>query len=265
MFNKLVVSTSERRGKRTTRFFFGTSIVYLIVIAGGLAASVFFADPKLADSNNRTAIIITPTPPRMLGSTRRESRNQPSQPAPRQDLNNVSRLEDILAKPQSAQTPAKPFAPPGLDQGKSIGDGFGDPNGVRDGLPLDVAVPVGHTNTIDPPRPPDPPKPQAQSRAIEPDRPVRLASTVLQGKAIARRTPEYPQIARQARLQGSVSVEVMIAPDGRVESARAVSGHPVFAKAAVDSTYGWRFEPTLLNGTAVRVTGIIVFNFRLSE
>ena len=265
MFNKLILSTNERRGKRTTRFFFGTSIIYLIVIASGLAISVFFAAPKMADSNNRIGIMITPAPPPMLGSPKRESHNQSSQAPPRQDLNNVSRLEDILAKPHPAQTPARPFAPPGLDQGRGISDGFGDPNGVRDGVPLDFAVPVGHTNTIDPPKPPDPPRPQTQSRAVEPDRPVRLPSTVLQGKAIARRTPEYPSIAKQARLQGSVSVEVMIAPDGRVESARAVSGHPIFAKAAVESAYGWRFEPTLLNGTAVRVTGIIVFNFRLSE
>ena len=265
MFNKLVVSTSERRSKRTTRFFFVTSIIYLMVIASGLAISVFFADPKLADSSNRIGIMITPAPPIADGSRKHESHNQPSQVSPRQDLNNVSRLEDILAKPQSTQTPVRPFGPPSLDQGRGIGDGFGDPNGVKDGLPVDVAVPVGHSNTIDPPKPPDPPRQQAQSRAIESDKPMRLPSTVLQGKAIARRTPEYPRLAKQVGLQGSVSVEVMIAPDGRVESARAVSGHPMFAKAAVDSAYGWRFEPTLLNGTPVRVTGIIVFNFRLSE
>ncbi|HEX8184889.1 MAG TPA: energy transducer TonB, partial [Blastocatellia bacterium] len=141
--------------------------------------------------------------------------------------------------------------------------GFGDPNGVRDGLPQDISVPAAHANATDPPRPLDPPRPQAQSRAIEPDRPVRLSSTVLQGKAVVRRAPEYPPLAKQARLQGSVSVEVMIGPDGRVESARAVSGHPMLAKAAVDSAAAWRFEPTLLNGTPVRVTGIITFNFKL--
>jgi protein TonB len=45
---------------------------------------------------------------------------------------------------------------------------------------------------------------------------------------------------------------------------RAVSGHPLFIRAAVDSAYGWRFEPTLLNGAPVRVTGIVTFNFRLN-
>jgi protein TonB len=90
-----------------------------------------------------------------------------------------------------------------------------------------------------------------------------LTSTVLQGKAIERRTPAYPALARQIHLSGSVSVEVMISLDGRVEAARAVSGHPLLVAAAIEAARGWRFEPTLLNGTPVRVTGVIVFNFTM--
>ncbi|HST22484.1 MAG TPA: energy transducer TonB, partial [Blastocatellia bacterium] len=99
----------------------------------------------------------------------------------------------------------------------------------------------------------------------EDNRPLRLPSTVLQGKAIVRNTPAYPITAKQARLEGSVSVEVIISPDGRVESARAVSGHALFKAASVTAATGWRFQPTLLNGTPVQVTGVIVFNFKLNE
>jgi protein TonB len=88
---------------------------------------------------------------------------------------------------------------------------------------------------------------------------------VLQGKAIERRTPIYPPLARQIHLQGDVSVEVIISPDGRVESARVVSGHPMFAQYAREAALGWRFEPTFLNGVAVRVTGVITFAFKLNE
>ena len=66
-------------------------------------------------------------------------------------------------------------------------------------------------------------------------------------------------------MQGEVAVEVIISPEGRVESARAVSGHPMLMAAALDAAHGWRFEPTLLNGVAVRVTGVITFVFKLND
>jgi TonB family protein len=94
---------------------------------------------------------------------------------------------------------------------------------------------------------------------------MRITSNVLQGKAIDRRTPSYPPLARQIRLQGDVSVEVIISPEGRVESARVVSGHPMFAPYAREAALGWRFEPTLLNDVPVRVTGVITFVFKLNE
>jgi protein TonB len=94
---------------------------------------------------------------------------------------------------------------------------------------------------------------------------VRIPSSILQGKAIERLKPIYPIIAKQMGLQGDVSIEVMIAPDGHVESARVVSGHPVLAGKAREAALGWRFQPTLLNQVPVRVTGVIVFVFKLSE
>ena len=132
------------------------------------------------------------------------------------------------------------------------------------GIDLNLPVSEGHGNSAPPPKPLDPPAPAAQVKPVD-NRPVRLPSTVLQGKALVRRTPDYPIIAKQARLEGSVSIEVIISPDGRVESARAGSGHAILRTAAVSAATGWRFQPTLLNGVAVQVTGVIVFNFKLNE
>lgn len=129
-------------------------------------------------------------------------------------------------------------------------------------------VPFGAEGGVEPPPKPDPvpqqPKPVAQTTVVE-NKPLRISSIVLQGKAITRVTPPYPVIARQIRLQGEVSVEVMISPEGRVESARVVSGHPMFAPVAKEAALGWRFGPTILNGVPVRVTGVIVFVFRFNE
>ena len=71
-------------------------------------------------------------------------------------------------------------------------------------------------------------------------------------------------MAIQVKIEGSVSVEVVISPEGRVEAARAVSGHPLLKPAAVEAARLWRFQPTLLNNSPVRVTGIITFVFKLN-
>jgi periplasmic protein TonB len=113
-----------------------------------------------------------------------------------------------------------------------------------------------------PPRPPDPPAPQP--RAAD-NKPLPLSSRVLHGKAIERVVPSYPELPKRIRLQGEVSVEVIISPDGRVESARVVSGHPMLLQAALDAARRWRFDPTSLNGVPVRVTGVITFVFKLNE
>ena len=88
---------------------------------------------------------------------------------------------------------------------------------------------------------------------------------MLQGKAIQRVVPTYPELAKRIRLQGDVSVEVIISPEGRVESAREVQGHPMFVGAALDAARRWRFGPTFLNGVPVRVTGVITFVFKLGD
>ena len=93
---------------------------------------------------------------------------------------------------------------------------------------------------------------------------VKLPSQVLTGKAIVRKSPEYPPMAKQIRLAGSISVEIVISTDGRVEAARALNGHPLLMKASVEAARGWQFQPTMLNGVPVRVTGVITFDFTLN-
>jgi len=92
-----------------------------------------------------------------------------------------------------------------------------------------------------------------------------VSSVVLQGKAIVRVVPIYPELPKRIHLQGEVSLEVIISPEGRVESARAVNGHPMLVSSAREAARSWRFEPTFLNGVAVRVTGVITFVFKLND
>lgn len=55
--------------------------------------------------------------------------------------------------------------------------------------------------------------------------------------------PVYPELARKMGLKGVVRVEVMISAAGKIESAKAVGGHPVLAESAVMAVKGWKFLP----------------------
>jgi protein TonB len=171
-------------------------------------------------------------------------------------------LDEIAAHQTAGRPPVLPTIP---YVGDNEGVQGGLENGVVGGMRNVGAVAGGEKEDNAPPRPdPTKPRPAAQTTVTD-SRPVRLISTVLQGKAIARPKPNYPPLARQMRLQGDVSVEVIVSPDGRVEAARVISGHPMFAQCAREAALGWRFEPTILNGVPVRVTGVITFVFKMNE
>jgi TonB family protein len=66
----------------------------------------------------------------------------------------------------------------------------------------------------------------------------------------------YPELARKMRISGKVKIELMIAADGHVKSARAVGGHPVLVQSCLDSVKDWKFE-----SAPEESTQIIEFNF----
>src|ERR1700687_5002865 len=55
--------------------------------------------------------------------------------------------------------------------------------------------------------------------------------------------PQFSELARRMNLSGRVKIELDIAPDGRVKSARAVGGHPVLVQSCLDAVKDWKFEP----------------------
>lgn len=75
-------------------------------------------------------------------------------------------------------------------------------------------------------------------------------------RAKSRVDPVYPELARKMNITGTVKIEVVVAPNGTVKSARIVGGHPVLAGAALDAAKKWRFDPA-----PAESTGIIDFRF----
>ena len=59
--------------------------------------------------------------------------------------------------------------------------------------------------------------------------------------------PAYPQVARAARISGTVKVQVTV-KDGEVVETRVKSGHPILARSALENIQSWRFYK-LVNAT----------------
>ena len=60
-------------------------------------------------------------------------------------------------------------------------------------------------------------------------------------KVKTRVSPVYPDLAKRMSVTGKVKVEVVIAPDGRVKSTRAIGGHPLLVQSCLDAVKEWRF------------------------
>lgn len=101
--------------------------------------------------------------------------------------------------------------------------------------------------------------PTANSVAV----PGTISGGVLNGKATSLPKPAYPPAARAVRATGSVSVQVLVDEKGNVVTATAVSGHPLLKQAAVEAAKNAKFSPTMLSGKAVKVKGVLTFNFTL--
>ena len=60
-------------------------------------------------------------------------------------------------------------------------------------------------------------------------------------QVVSRVSPQYPSLARGMRLQGSVKVEAVVAPDGSAKTVAIRGGHPLLAQAAHDAVQKWKW------------------------
>jgi len=94
---------------------------------------------------------------------------------------------------------------------------------------------------------------------------VRVSSGVAQGLLIRQVKPQYPSLARQARVQGTVVLQAVIGKDGTVQDLHVVSGHPLLTGAAIAAARQWLYRPYYLNGEPVEVDTQINVIFTLAE
>jgi TonB family protein len=76
--------------------------------------------------------------------------------------------------------------------------------------------------------------------------------------------PEYPMLARQMRVQGSVILQALIGRDGMIQDLRVLSGPPILASAAREAVRQWHFKPHYVGAQPVETRASITVNFMIS-
>lgn len=265
MFANLIESNSHTREfKRRSSFFLVTTAAYALILFTAGIASIYAYDAQLEAQTSDLELLnwIPPVTPAV-----RPDRPEPSRRAPASTNN--GRISPQPVRPILYDDPSNPIkppdqistapnpippAPPNTKIGNYISDPITPPTSSTDcltcsGTSRDPVVKIEN----DTPPPPTPPKPKTET----------VTSRVLASKAINLPQPPYPPMARQIHVQGSVNVQILVDEQGKVISAQAVSGHPLLTSAAKEAAMRARFTPTLLNGQAVKVQGVITYNFVL--
>jgi protein TonB len=265
MFNNLVESSSHQEEmKRRGSFLLFTTITYAVLFAIAGVASIYAYDAHLSQQSTELTMLTfapvqpelpqPPSPPHSPSSGGSENSNvaQPVRPKLIDSVDNPTNVPRDVG----VMAPTVPPAPPNAVLGPASVDppGSGGPGGtgIGNSSENDMVRVLNDAGTPPPAPKPAPPK-------------VIRTSKVLNSQALYLPKPQYPPIARQVGAQGVVSVQVLIDEQGKVISAKVLSGNPMLAHAAQESAYQARFSPTIIGENPVKVSGVITYNFVLQR
>ena len=164
--------------------------------------------------------------------------------APRTIPKQIATIKDLPELPPPSEVPGVVGGLPG-----------GAPGGVIGGV-------IGALPKAAPPPPPPPQK--AAPPKVTPNR-IRVGGEVEAAKLIREVQPEYPVLAKETRIGGTVRLKAVIASDGKVQDLKLLSGQPLLVQAAMDAVKKWVYRPTYLNGKPVEVSTEVDVNFRLAS
>jgi periplasmic protein TonB len=215
------------------------SIVTLILNGAILAGLAIWPllHPEALPNNLMVALLVAPSPP------------PPPPPPPPPAAPKVQVHSELMNN--ELQAPSKiphvikqvtESAPPSMGVAGMEGMSGGSGNGVPGGL-------FGAVGTGPVVKAPPPQK-------------MKISSGVMNGNLLQKITPRYPEIARQARISGTVVLQATISKTGQIINLKVVSGPAMLQQAALEAVQQWRYRPYELNGEPVEVetTVNVVFN-----
>jgi len=223
MFEQTLIESNRtiqsNRGKSTIFSF----ILQLFIIGIVILIPLWFTEALPA--KELTTLLVAPPPPPP----------PPPPPAASAPVKHVAvKPEDTsaLKTPTSIPKQVKMVNEPTRQAPPSAVAGVvgGVPGGVPGGQPGGV---LGGVLSSTPASVPPPPKAQR----------VRVSQGVTQGLLMKKVQPQYPPLARQARIQGSVLLRALISKTGKIENLEVVSGHPMLTSPAIQAVKQWQYKP----------------------
>jgi protein TonB len=215
-----------------------------VSIAVHLAAVVLVFVVPLAAPIAVLSVPASPLPPFMKASA------IPPPPAPPQA---TSHRVAPSAASRAAPTVAPAAIVPEIEHA-IVPPAIADPFGVV-GAPVDTGGLGVAAKPIE--MPPSPPP--------HPARPVHAGELLVAPRKVVDVRPVYPEIARSARVEGTVILEAVLDRRGRVSQLRVTKSSPLLDQAAVDAVRQWQYSPTTLHGKSVEVLMTITVTFTLQQ
>ncbi len=282
MLDQLVESRSNTRENTRRTGFFATTFVVLVTLLLGLFVYSLFAKGYGLDTGDlELSALVAPVPvpeDEPPPPPEKEPEQKQVKAAPNADVRKevIMNMEETPKVPDTISVQKQTIPPrranvltvqgnTNLDANNAVASNYKGPVSTNNkGIEGSGGVPNGENQTgasAPPPPPPPPPAPPKPPPTPKPVVPKSISKGVINGSAISLPKPPYPPAAKAVRASGAVNVQVTISEDGSVISANAVSGHPLLRAAAAQAARSAKFAPTLLSGQAVKVTGVIVYNF----
>ena len=266
MFTNLVESSPHTKEfKRRGSFFLFTTATYVVLFVVTGVISIYAYDARLEEQSLELVTLVSPQDfapeperPPTPAEKPRETRDNNEQNIPSREIE-MARVDMPERPPDVISTTPNKHLPVPKSGIYTAGTDFdppsgGGPAGTSTGGGRQVVQPRQLVEIGEPPPAPEPPKV-----------PKIISKGVITGQATFLPQPAYPPLAKQMRIQGKVSVQVLIDENGRVVSATALDGHNFLVGAAQKAALQARFSPTKLSDQPVKVSGVITYDFKLTQ
>ncbi len=233
MFETLIETRLDRRSFWRPRIV-AFALALHVAVLGMMWLRHFFTIPSIPEPNSEVMFArFTPPPPPPAPAP-------PKPAAPKPVVKPQTPMPKELVQPE--KTPDVVPTTPAPEPEPSAASESGVEGGVEGGVPGGV---LG---------------------GVQSSEPLRVGGDVEPPEILQRLPkPEYPPVARHARIEGIVILEAVIRSDGTVGNIKILRDLPLgCGQAAVEAVRQWRFKPGTLKGVPVDVYYSLTVNFRLS-
>jgi len=279
MFDGVLETRAHAMSPRALSGLPGAAALHLIFVSSLLAVALLTIEPIVPPDIPIWQLGGGGQPPLIIqlgveGGGGRERKPEAQAAKPETPKPEAPKPEAFVQPPEvSAEPPAPPEAPAVPDRSEETGgpvstegtgpkgspDGSpeGGPDGVRWGVPGGDPLGTGHG-------------PGAGGRGEgsgfgegSGEEILQVTGDVRAPVKIAGALPEYPEIARRAKIEGRVVLEAVIDTEGNVVDIHVLRGETLLEKAAIDAVHGWKYQPALQHGRPVKVYFTVIVEFHL--